>query len=302
MKTRWPDPPPLFAVTDRGERASWVPRGRALSPRRARVRDDGLSPALFDRRLLDDAQEQDMAFDDVVAGYSPAADSYLTRIAVFDLETTGVSTGSDRIVTAYVGVLDDSGSVIDESRWLADPGIEIPAGATAVHGVTTERARAEGREAREVVQEITAALRALLAAGIPVVAYNAAYDLTLLRNEALRHGIEPIEDPAPVIDPLVIDKRVDTYRKGKRTLDIVAAHYGVELTDAHDAAADAIAAGRIALALVARFANDLPGTVTDLHEAQAAWAAEQAEDLTRYFVKIGKFSPGQTIDGSWPIK
>jgi DNA polymerase-3 subunit epsilon len=171
-----------------------------------------------------------------------------------------------------------------------------------VHGVTTERARAEGREAREVVQEITAALRALLAAGIPVVAYNAAYDLTLLRNEALRHGIEPIEDPAPVIDPLVIDKRVDTYRKGKRTLDIVAAHYGVELTDAHDAAADAIAAGRIALALVARFANDLPGTVTDLHEAQAAWAAEQAEDLTRYFVKIGKFSPGQTIDGSWPIK
>jgi DNA polymerase-3 subunit epsilon len=42
--------------------------------------------------------------------------------------------------------------------------------------------------------------------------------------------------------------------------------------------------------------------VTDLHEAQAAWAAEQAEDLTRYFVKIGKFSPGQTIDGSWPIK
>lgn len=243
-----------------------------------------------------------MAFDDIVAGYTPAADSFLTRIAVFDLETTGVSTRDDRVVTAYLGVLDESGSVIEERRWLADPGIEIPAGATAVHGVTTERARAEGRDAREVVGEIVADLRALLAAGIPVVAYNAAYDLSLLRHEAIRHGLDPIEDPSPVVDPLVIDKKVDTYRRGKRTLDIVAAHYGVALLDAHNAAADAIAAGRIALALVARFARDLPATLPELHDAQVTWAAEQAADLTRYFVKVGKFSPDEKIDGSWPIK
>jgi len=243
-----------------------------------------------------------MAFDDIVAGYAPAPDSLLTRIAAFDLETTGVSTSDDRIVTAYVGVLDASGSVVDERRWLADPGIEIPAGATAVHGVTTERARAEGRDAREVVGEIVEALRALLSAGIPVVAYNASYDLSLLRHEAIRHGLDPIADPSPIVDPLVIDKKVDTYRRGKRTLDIVAAHYGVELTDAHDAAADAIAAGRIALAIADRFARDLPATLPELHDAQAAWAAEQAADLTRYFVKIGKFSPDEKIDGSWPIK
>lgn len=302
MKTTWPDPPPLFAVTDGGERASWVPRGSAPSVRRTRVREDGLSPALFDRRFLDDAQEQDMAFDDVVAGYAPTSGALFTRIAVFDLETTGVSTSDDRIVTAYVGVLGDDGSVLDESRWLADPGIEIPSGATAVHGITTEHARAEGRPAREVVSEIVTALRLLLAAGIPVVAYNAAYDLSLLRHEAIRHGLEPIADPSPVVDPLVIDKKIDTYRKGKRTLDIVAAHYGVELTDAHDAAADAIAAGRIALAIAARFGDDLPANTSELHDAQVAWAAEQAESLTRYFIKVGKFSPGQAIDGSWPIK
>lgn len=243
-----------------------------------------------------------MVFDAVAAGYSPAPDALFTRLAVFDLETTGVSTTNDRIVTAYIGVLDGDGAVVDERSWLADPGIEIPAGATAVHGVTTERAHAEGRPASEVVGEIVDGLRRLLGAGIPVVAYNAAYDLSLLRHEAIRHGLEAIEAPAPVVDPLVIDKKLDTYRKGKRTLDIVAAHYGVALTDAHDAAADAIAAGRIALALAERYAEELPGSLAELHRAQVDWAAEQAQSLTSYFVKVGKFSPGQTIDGSWPIK
>ena len=243
-----------------------------------------------------------MAFELVTAGYTAVADRLFTRLAVFDLETTGVSTSGDRIVTAYIGVLDENGSIVDEASWLADPGIEIPAGATAVHGVTTERARAEGRDAREVTGEIVTALGALLGAGIPVVAYNASFDLSMLRHEALRHGLEPIDAPRPIVDPLVIDKKVDTYRKGKRTLEIVAAHYGVELTDAHDASADAIAAGRIALALAERYARELPATVAELHDAQVAWAAEQAESLTRYFVKVGKFAPGQTIDGSWPIK
>ena len=243
-----------------------------------------------------------MAFDDALDGYSPDADALFTRLAVFDLETTGVSTANDRIVTAYIGVLDETGSIVEERSWLADPGVEIPAGATAVHGITTERARAEGREAHDVVSEIVAALRRLLGAGIPVVAYNAAYDLSLLRHEALRHSIDPIDDPAPVVDPLVIDKKLDTYRKGKRTLDIVAAHYGVALTDAHDAAADAIAAGRIALALAGRYADELPASAAELHDAQVVWAAEQAESLTRYFVKVGKFAPGQSVDGAWPIK
>ena len=99
--------------------------------------------------------------------------------------------------------------VIRARDWLADPGVEIPEGATAIHGITTAHARAEGRPAAEVVAEVVAALRALLDAGIPVVAYNAPYDFSLLKYEALRHGIEPIVDPSPVIDPLVVDKAYD---------------------------------------------------------------------------------------------
>lgn len=223
-------------------------------------------------------------------------------IGVFDLETTGVDVETDRIVTAHVGLLDASGTVIRARDWIADPGVEIPAGATAVHGITTERARAEGRPAHEVVAEVTAALRALFAADIPVVAYNAPYDFSLLKYEAMRHGIGPIVDPSPVIDPLVVDKTFDRYRKGKRTLDVVAAHYAVLLEDAHDAAADAIAAGRVAQAIAQRFAEVLPPTVEELHTRQIAWARAQAASLTEYFVSIGRLDPEDELDGSWPIR
>ena len=225
-----------------------------------------------------------------------------SKVGVFDLETTGIDVESDRIVTAHVGVLDSSGTVLRAGDWLADPGVAIPSGASDIHGVTTERARAEGRPAAEVVAEITAALRELFDAGIPVVAYNAPYDFSLLKHECLRHGIAPIEQPSPVIDPLVVDKSIDRYRKGKRTLDAVATHYAVVLDDAHQASADAIAAGRVAQAIAVRYADSLPATAEELHTQQIAWARDQAASLTEYFIKVGRLDPDDALDGSWPIR
>ena len=223
-------------------------------------------------------------------------------VGVFDLETTGVDVTADRIVTAHVGLLDASGSVIRARDWLADPGVAIPDGASAIHGITTERARAEGRPAPEVVAEVVEAVRGLLDAGIPVVAYNAPYDFSLLKYEALRHGVAPVDDPFPVIDPLVVDKAYDRWRRGKRTLQVVAEHYAVRLDGAHDASADAIAAGRVAQALAERFAPWLPDTVHELHTRQVAWARAQAASLTDYFIQIGRLDPDDRLDGRWPIR
>ncbi len=224
------------------------------------------------------------------------------HLGVFDLETTGVDVVRDRIVTAHVGLLDETGRVVESRSWLADPGIEIPPGASAVHGITTEHARAHGATSRTVVAEVVEALRSIFDRGIPVVAYNAPYDFSLLRHEADRHGVDAIVSPAPVIDPLVLDKAVDRFRRGKRTLSVVAAHYGVALDGAHDAAADAVAAGRVALALVARFGDALPTSADALHTQQIGWAREQAESLTEYFVRIGRIDPADPVDGSWPIR
>jgi len=224
------------------------------------------------------------------------------RVGVFDLETTGVDVAADRIVTAHVGVIDAAGTVVQALDWLADPGVPIPEGATAVHGVTTAHARTHGRRAAEVAAEVTRALRALFAAGIPVVAYNAPFDFSLLRHECRRHGVAEIARPEPVIDPLVIDKAFDRYRPGKRTLTEVAAHYAVRLDGAHEAASDAVAAGRVALALAERFGPNLPATVAELHTSQIGWARDQAESLTEYFIRIGRIEPADRLDGSWPIR
>jgi DNA polymerase-3 subunit epsilon len=223
-------------------------------------------------------------------------------IGVFDLETTGLDVTNDRIVTAHVGLLDQDGGVVRARDWVADPGIEIPEGATAVHGISTAQARATGRPACYVVEEVVEALLALFDAGIPVVAYNAPYDFSLLKHEALRHGVEPIANPSPVIDPLVVDKAYDRWRRGKRTLSVVADHYAVRLDGAHEGSADAVAAGRVAQALAERFAAWLPPTLDELHTRQIGWARAQAASLTEYFVSIGRIDPDETLDGAWPIR
>jgi DNA polymerase-3 subunit epsilon len=221
-------------------------------------------------------------------------------LAVFDTETTGLDTRYSRIVTAFVGVIDASGTVTDSSEWLINPGVAIPDAATAVHGVTNERAQAEGREPSGVVSEIGATLAGYLARGIPVVAYNASYDFSILHHEMVRYGLEPLADPKPIIDPLVIDRAVDRYRRGKRTLQMATAHYEVAFDGAHTADADAVAAGRVAQAMIRAHQSELPETAESLHDQQIEWSTEWAENFQAF--RRGRGDAGFTASGEWPVR
>lgn len=225
------------------------------------------------------------------------------RLAAFDVETTGVSPASDRIVTAAVSLV--GGGLESVSRdWLVDPGVDIPEGATAVHGITTELARREGRAPAEVVDEISALLAEQVLAGTPVIAFNARFDLTVLDREARRHGVEPLVDRVGgpegmlVVDPHVLDKQFDRFRKGKRTLAAVCAHYRVPLDVAHAANADALAAARVAWRLGQASAELRALALPELHGHQVAWAAEQAASFQDYLRSNGSV---ERIEGAWPI-
>lgn len=221
-------------------------------------------------------------------------------IAVFDTETTGIQAETTRIVSANVSVLNPYGEVEDSHNWLINCGIDIPEQATAVHGITTERMVAEGAPAPDSIYEILTKISSFMEQGIGVVAYNAAYDFTILDREAKRYGFDPLALPRPVIDPMIIDKQVDKYRKGKRTLEATSAHYGVELNDAHDAAADAIAAGRVAQAIGKKFAADLAFPAAELHDLQVLWAKEQAESYATW--RRSQNLPVYAGDGLWPVR
>lgn len=216
--------------------------------------------------------------------------------AAFDLETTGRDPLDARIVTATIVVVDAAGEVIEQHEWLADPAVEIPDGAAAIHGVTTEQARASGRPAPLVVREIASVLTRLFDAGVPVLAYNARYDFTVLAEEGLRHAVAT-PDPSPVIDPYIMDKQADRYRKGKRTLTALCDHYGIAFENAHTSAADVLATLRVGQVLAERYAF-LQRPAEPLHQALVVWADRQAANFEEY---LRRTDPDAVIERAWPI-
>lgn len=217
--------------------------------------------------------------------------------ATFDLETTGIDPKTARIVTASLVLVSPDGEVLRAGEWLADPGVEIPEQASAIHGITTEYAREHGKPAQQVAYEVAMALGGLFADGVPVIAFNAAYDFSVLHFELARYGFPPL-NCYPVLDPLVINKHVHKFKKGKRTLEVLASEYSVELENAHTSKDDALAAERLLTAMSFEY-EEIEQPATALHEQQITWAAEQAAELQDYFNRIGKQAD---VSGAWPVR
>lgn len=217
----------------------------------------------------------------------------------FDTETTGVDPAQARIVTATAVVVNDGEPRTTE--WLADPGIDIPAAASEVHGITTGHAQEHGRPAAEVAAQLADAVYQAWEAGQPVVAFNASYDLTVLDCELQRHLGTSLDIRGPVIDPFVIDKHVDRYRRGKRTLTVCCEHYRVDLGDqgAHNATADTIGACRLAWRIAKTYPEIGAADLAELHDLQVDWYAEQADSLAAYFVRQGK---ADDVCRDWPLR
>ncbi|WDF32458.1 3'-5' exonuclease [Arthrobacter agilis] len=216
--------------------------------------------------------------------------------AAFDLETTGRDPMSARIVTATVILVDGRGDVLEHHEWLADPGVEIPEGASAIHGITTAHALAHGQPAADVVRSIAGVLARLFADGVPVLAYNARYDFTVLAQEGRRHAID-VPLPGPVIDPFIMDKQADRYRRGKRTLTALCEHYGVDFQNAHTSSADVLATLEVGRILADRYAF-LQRPAVDLHASLIVWADRQAANFEEY---LRRSEPGAVIERAWPV-
>ncbi|WP_239405438.1 3'-5' exonuclease [Frankia sp. Cj3] len=223
-------------------------------------------------------------------------------ILSFDLETTGLQVETARIVTAAVVQVGPTG-IVDQRTWLVNPGIDIPAEATAIHGVTTERARAEGEDPVKAVLAILVRLAHAWVNGLPVVIMNASYDLTVLDRELRRNGYPGLApaDIGPIIDPLIIDRAMDKRRRGPRKLEALAVHYGVRQDGAHDALGDCLTAARVVWRQIRQYPElgrmSLPG----LQVAQAKWHAEWAAGYEQWLrAKSGR--PDAVIEREWPLR
>ena len=207
----------------------------------------------------------------------------------FDTETTGVDPASDRIVTAAM-VNFANGEVTGEREWLLKLDIPIPPASTEVHGITDERSQAHGQQEGEALVEIHEQLTSW---AVPIVAFNAIFDVNMLNANLDRHGI-PTISKIPVICPYVLDRHFDKYVKGRnqRRLMPTIERYGLQLSEDswHGATADATITGQLFLAQMERYdalraiaPEQLSGSIETWREQQEAdfqaWlATERAEE------------------------
>lgn len=240
----------------------------------------------------------------------------MSRLLAVDCETTGVSPTTDRIVTLTLMLMVD-GAVAAHQTWLFNPECDIPEGATAVHGISTEYAREKGltgATATAAIGEIHDIIRAECGTApfnTMLCAYNAAFDLTLLEAERVfrASNTDPIQyfnhetgRGITVFDPYVAWKGLDKYRAGRRTLTHAAQAYGIDVDESktHDASYDCWLAGNVA---ERQRAEPLLRNMSE--ENIHLWLRRQHHDQAESFQKYLREKKGEadaTIDPRWPIQ
>lgn len=216
----------------------------------------------------------------------------------FDLETTGVDPLSDLPVQVALVWTTRRSSRTD--AFLVDPGREIPEGAVAIHGITTERARKEGCPLGEAVDRLHDALRRAARDGVPIVAMNAGFDVTIAECLFATFGLPSLPWDG-VLDPLVMDRHCDADRSGKRHLDALCSTYGVRLGTAHDAGSDAEAAVMLSRVIGGTYPECGDREVAVLTRLQARWHHDWAVSYDHWRQEQGD-APLPAEEFLWPLR
>lgn len=177
-------------------------------------------------------------------------------LAFFDLETTGTRIGKDRIVQIGIVRLMPDGTR-SQYQTLVNPGIPIPAEATAVHGISdidVAMAPTLDAVAREVLDEL---------AGCDLSGFNVLrFDIPFLTEELHRVGHAWNTSTLRVVDVQRIYHKMEP-----RDLSAALKFYcGKEHDGAHDALADVQATADVLLAQIERYPEKLQGDIAFLGE------------------------------------
>ncbi len=205
------------------------------------------------RRAL--ARTSEGPLRDYLAAPPPSArrDCRETDFVALDLETTGIDAGTDDIVS--VGLVHLRGDRLDlasHRHWLVRPSSRLREESVVVHGLTDD-AVACGLPLATVLPQVLDEL-----AGRVLVAHHAPFERAFL-DRACRavYG-------GPFLAPMVDTQQLEQRRRERRGLPLrredlrlgaVRAAYGLPRHRAHDALADAIAAGEVWLAQLANMAG-----------------------------------------------
>jgi DNA polymerase III subunit epsilon len=177
-------------------------------------------------------------------------------LVVLDLETTGTRVQTDRIVEiSLLKLLPDGTNQIKTRR--LNPGIPIPAEASAIHGITDADVASEP-SFRQIARGLVAHLD-----GCDLCGYNVwNFDLKMLVNEFKRAEVSFSVEGRRILDPCRI-----FHKREPRDLTAALKFYcRMEHEGAHGAEADVLAALLVMDSQVDHY-EDLPRTIPELHFA-----------------------------------
>lgn len=190
-------------------------------------------------------------------------------LAVFDTETTGTDPKEARIVEISIIRLEPDGSHTCFTQRV-NPGVPIPAEASAVHGIFDHDVRDCPRFG-QVAEKIVDFLE-----GCDLAGYNVLhYDLRLLLLELARVNVRMSLRGRRVLDPM----RIYHEREKRDLSSAVRLYCRREHDGAHGAEADALAALSVLDAQVERY-EDLPRGFDELH---SKFVDPSAADLAGVF-------------------
>jgi DNA polymerase III epsilon subunit family exonuclease len=193
-----------------------------------------------------------LMFHLLTQGCMTAASSPLSGVTfvAFDVETTGFNRAADRIVEIG-GVKFRDGQVVESKAWLVNPGMNIPSGAQAVHGITDAMV-ADAPDFRSVFAEFTEFVD-----GTVLLAHNAVFDVGFMRAEIERSRLEPVTNP--VLDTLKISRK--TYPElSSHSLENLAQTLNLPTSQRHRSLPDAMHVKDLFLILI----RDQTGNVNSL--------------------------------------
>lgn len=171
-------------------------------------------------------------------------------IACVDLETTGVSITQDRIVEISIVKIHPDGKQEIKTRRM-NPGMPIPAEATAVHGISNEDVANEPS-----FKELANGIKQFLE-NCDLCGFNSnKFDFPILTEEFLRAGLE-----VNFRDRHLVDVQQIFFKKEPRNLSAAYQYYcNKEMINAHSAEADALATMEILFGQLEKY-NDLENNV-----------------------------------------
>ena len=211
-------------------------------------------------------------------------------IVFFDLETTGINIGKDRIVEISLLKIFPNGNK-ESKTWLVNPEIEIPKEVSAIHGITNEKVVTE-----PTFKELAETINTMISDS-DLAGFNSnRFDIPLLAEEFLRVGIDFDMNTRKAIDVQVI-----FHKKEQRTLSAGYKFYCDKiLEDAHSAEADTNATYEILKAQIERY-DDIENSVAALsaystHSKRADFAGFILfNDKEEEIFSFGKYK-GRTVE------